>query len=93
MPRKSPYPIVLTADERSKLESLARKYTSSYYSVARAKMVLLAAQGLDNDEIARRLDMGRQVVSKWRKRFWEERLAGLEDRPREGRPPVFSPLD
>jgi len=93
MPRKSPYTIKLTAQEKSRLESLARRYTSPYYSVARAKIVLFAAQGLGNDEIARRLDMGRQVVSKWRKRFWEERLAGLEDRPREGRPPVFSPLD
>jgi transposase len=93
MPRKSPYAIRLTAEEKARLESLARKYTSPYYAVARAKIVLLAAQGLGNDEIARRLDMGRQVVSKWRKRFWEERLAGLEDRPREGRPPVFSPLD
>lgn len=93
MPRKSSYTIKLTAQEKSRLESLARKYTSPYYSVARAKVVLFAAQGLGNDEIARRLDMGRQVVSKWRKRFWEEGLAGLEDRPREGRPPVFSPLD
>jgi len=93
MPRKSSYTIKLTAQEKSRLESLARKYTSPYYSVARAKIVLFAAQGLSNDEIARRLDMGRQVVSKWRKRFWEEGLAGLEDRPREGRPPVFSPLD
>ena len=93
MPRKSSYTIKLTAQEKSRLESLARKYTSPYYSVARAKIVLFAAQGLGNDEIARRLDMGRQVVSKWRKRFWEEGLAGLEDRPREGRPPVLSPLD
>jgi transposase len=38
--------------------------------VARAKTVLLAAQGLGNDAIARRLDVGRQVVSRWRKRFW-----------------------
>jgi transposase len=93
MPRKSPYTIKLTAAEKASLESLARKYTSPYYSVARAKIVLLAAQGLGNDEIAHRLDMGRQVVSKWRKRFWKERVSGLEDRPREGRPPVFSPLD
>ena len=93
MPRKSSYTIKLTAQEKSRLESLARKYTSPYYSVARAKVVLFAAQGLGNDEIARRLDMGRQVVSKWRKRFWEEGLAGLEASPREGRPPVFSPVD
>lgn len=91
MPRKSPYVIELTPDEKASLESVARKYTSSYYSVVRAKIVLLAARGIDNDEIARRLDLPRQVVSKWRKRFFEERLAGLEDRPRRGRPPVFSP--
>ena len=70
---------------------MARRYTSAYYSVVRAKIVLLAAQGLANDEIAHRLDLPRQVVSKWRKRFFEEGLPGLEDRPRRGRPRVFSP--
>lgn len=91
MPRQSPYVIELTAGEKSKLESVSRKYTASYYSVVRAKIVLLAAQGIDNDEIATRLELPRQVVSKWRKRFFEERLGGLEDRPRRGRPPLFSP--
>ena len=91
MPRKSPYVIELTPDEKSSLESIARKYTSSYYSVVRAKVVLLAAQNIDNKEIGERLELPRQVVSKWRKRFFEEGLAGLEDRPRRGRPPVFSP--
>ena len=52
---------------------------------------LYAAQGLRNDEIASRLDTPRQIVSKWRKRFFRERLAGLEDRPRRGRPSGFSP--
>ncbi|MDO8589411.1 MAG: helix-turn-helix domain-containing protein [Armatimonadota bacterium] len=91
MPRKSPYVIELTPGEKGSLESSSRKYTSSYYSVVRAKIVLLAAQDIGNDEIARRLDLPRQIVSKWRKRFFEERLDGLEDRPRRGRPPVFSP--
>jgi transposase len=53
--------------------------------------VLYAAQGLGNDEIAERLDTPRQVVSKWRKRFFEQRLAGLDDLPRGGRPPDFPP--
>ena len=54
-------------------------------------MVLMAAEGLRNDEIAARLRCGRDVVSQWRKRFFEQRLAGLEDRPRRGRPPAFPP--
>jgi len=62
-----------------------------YREVVRAKIVLMAAAGLDNDEIAARLDMRREIVSKWRKRFFEEGLAGLEERPRGGRPPVFPP--
>ena len=91
MPRKSPYTILLTKEERSKLRSLARKYTSPYCRVMRAKIVLLAAEGFDNDEIGQRLYLPRQIVSKWRKRFFQERLDGLEDRPRRGRPPDFSP--
>ena len=91
MPRISPYIIQLSQAERSILESQARKYTSPYYSVLRAKIVLLAAQGRPNDQIATSLSVPRQIVSKWRKRFFEERLAGLEDEPRPGRPPVFPP--
>lgn len=89
MPRESPYAIHLTRTEKAKLEALARKYTSPYRDVIRARIVLYSAEGLGNDEIAARLDTPRQVVSKWRKRFFEERLAGLEERPRGGRPGVF----
>jgi len=48
----------------------------------RAKIVLLAAEGLSNDVIATRLDTPRQIVSKWRKRFALARLPGLEAQPR-----------
>ena len=91
MPRKSPYAIRLTAQEREELESRAAKYTLPYFQVLRAKMVLYAAEGLSNDEIAHGLDTRREVVSQWRKRFFEQRLAGLEERPRPGRPRSFSP--
>ena len=60
------------------LESLARSYTLPYWQVTRAQMVLMAADGLRNDQIAARLRCGRDVVSQWRKRFFEQRLAGLE---------------
>jgi transposase len=91
MPRQSPFRIDLAAEDEAILEALARRYTSPYRDVIRAKIVLYAAQGLRNDEIAQRLDTPRQVVSKWRKRFFERGMAGLEELPREGRPGVFSP--
>ena len=91
MPRKSPYTVRLTAAERRALEARARKYTLPYRDVVRAKIVLMAADGLDNDEIAARLDTRREIVSKWRKRFFEQGLPGLDERPRGGRPPTFSP--
>jgi transposase len=59
--------------------------------VIRAKIVLLAAQGLANDQIAARLDMPRQIVSKWRKRFYENGFPGLDELPRGGAPTRFSP--
>ena len=91
MPRKSPYQIVLTAHEKKQLQKRAGQYTAPYRDVVRAKVILLAAQGAENQEIEKRVDMPREIVSKWRKRFFEKRLAGLEDRPRSGRPRVFSP--
>ena len=91
MPRSSPYVITLSSNERRVLEARARQYTLPYRDVVRAKIVLLAAKGVQNKEIAERLDMPRPVVSKWRKRFFRERLEGLEDRSRRGRPPAFPP--
>ncbi len=91
MPRKSPYEIVLTEEERGELLRVSRRYTSSYCDVVRAKVVLLAAADLSNKQIGERLDLPRQIVSKWRQRFCHDRLAGLESRPRRGRPRLFSP--
>lgn len=91
MPRKSPYEIILSTDEAQELTRRAAKYTLPYFMVIRAKMILLAAQGISNDEIADLLNTRREVVSMWRRRFFEERLQGLEERPRPGRPRSFSP--
>ncbi len=91
MPRKSPFGIVLSASEISELNRRANKYTLPYFEVVRAKMILMAASGMRNDEIAARLDTRREVVSQWRKRFFKERLAGLEEMARPGRPRVFPP--
>jgi hypothetical protein len=91
MPRKSPYRITLTRHEENELLNRSSKYTLPYFMVLRAKMILLAAQGLDNDQIAAKLDTRREVVCMWRKRFFEQRLDGLEERSRRGRPRAFPP--
>jgi len=91
MPRKSPFRIDLSQGELVELSRRATKYTLPYFEVTRAKMILMAANGMDNDEIAARLDTRREVVSQWRKRFFKDRLAGLEERARPGRPRVFPP--
>ena len=90
MPRSSPFIIELSSAEETELHRRAAKYTLPYFQVQRAKMILYSAQGLTNDEIAARLDTRREVVSLWRKRFFSDRLAGLEEHARPGRPRTFS---
>jgi len=84
--RHSPFPVRLSEDERQELESRVKRYTLPHYQIVRARMILLAADGLSNEEIARHLGTRRESVSFWRKRFFGERLGGLEERPRPGRP-------
>lgn len=91
MARTSPLTVELSPEERAELQARARRYSLSYRDVIRARIILLAADGVPVDDIARRLDTRREVVWKWRKRFLEEGLLGLEERPRRGRPGVFSP--
>ena len=91
MPRQSPFQIVLSNEELRELSVCSRKYTLPYFQVQRAKMILLAARGLENDDIARQLGTYRDVVSQWRKRFFEKRLAGLEELPGPAAPGFFPP--
>jgi hypothetical protein len=82
---------VLSRDEVRELTHRAARYTLPYCQVVRATMILLAAEGWGNDEIAATLHTRREIVSLWRKRFYQVRLAGLEDQARPGRPRAFPP--
>jgi transposase len=82
----APIGIELTDEERAQLESWARRRTSAQALALRSRVVLLAADGLNNTEIAQRLGVHRPMVRKWRGRFGEHRLDGLTDEPRPGRP-------
>ncbi len=83
--------ITLSDEDRLVLERRAAKLTLPYRDVQRAKVILYAAEGLSNVEIAGRLEMCSKVVGQWRRRFCEHRLDGLQDQPRSGRPRRFSP--
>jgi hypothetical protein len=89
MAGRSRYRIVLSVEERVELEHRAACYSRPYREVQRAKLVLYAAEGLTNAEIAARLGMAPEVVGRWRRRFYEQRLEGLSDRKRPGRPRRF----
>ena len=80
--------IVLTSEERTELTRLTRSKCTSVRLAQRARIVLLASQGLQNQDIAARLGVGRVQVSRWRERYAAAKVAGIErDLPR-GAPPV-----
>jgi transposase-like protein len=81
--------VVLTEEQRVELERRAAAYSGPFRDVMRAKAILYAADGATNQEIAERLDVSRQAVSDWRRRFCQEGLQGLEEKPRSGRPRRF----
>src|SRR5438105_4072220 len=89
MSRSSLFVITLPDADRAELQRRARCYTAPHAEVVRAKVVLLAADGLENTQIAARVDVHVNVVCRWRRRFAEDGLDGLADRKRPGRPRVF----
>ena len=86
MPSSVLGPVELSAGERAQLESWTRRRTSAQALAMRSRIVLLAAEGFHNTEIAAELRIHRNVAGKWRSRFLEHRLDGLLDEPRPGRP-------
>ncbi len=77
-------PIVLQPVERRTLERWVRRHTSSQALARRSRIVLLAADGLTNGDIAERVGVSANTVTKWRRRFAEHRVEGLVDAPRPG---------
>lgn len=86
---RPPTPINLSESEQHELERLARKPTAEQRLAQRAKIILLAAEGHTNDYISSIVNIHPVKISKWRKRFATQRMNGLKDKPRSGRPLVY----
>ena len=83
--------IVLAADVRRKLEQQARGRSTASRVVLRSRIVLLAADGFQNKQIAATLKVAPRMVTLWRGRFLKQGVAGLlQDAPRPGRPPSIT---
>ena len=90
MPDPRAVEVLLSDGEREQLEAWARRRKSAQALAVRSRVVLAAAEGLKNTQIAERLGIRRATAAKWRTRFVTERLDGLVDEPRPGRPRTVS---
>ncbi len=105
MPGLQPVPITLTETERSELDKLVNKHSTSQQIALRSRIILLASDGKNNQEIGRELSINRCTVRHWRERWLnqsvddesvlesvddESVLERLQDAPRSGRPPTFT---
>src|SRR5438552_12050274 len=76
--------LILTTEERQRLESQAHRSRSAAAVARRARIILACAEGTDSKVVARRLHVTPATVCKWRGRFVRARLEGLQDEPRPG---------
>src|SRR5262245_15647244 len=86
MPSPRAVAVLLSDEEREQLQAWARRRKSAQALAQRSRIVLAAGEGLNNTEIAERLGIHRGMAAKWRARFVRDRLDGLVDEPRPGRP-------
>src|SRR4028118_682212 len=89
--RTSSIKISLTSQQREALQTLLRRQNAPVGLAKRARAVLLLAEGESFSQTSERVGLGERHLRKWARRFMERGVEGLQERPRPGRVPVFSP--
>lgn len=89
--KKTRLKVVLDREQRIVLEEIAHALTYPFRDVIRARTILMLGDGVSQAEVSRRVGLRRRIVRKWAARFIDRGLLGLNDAPRSGRPPRFSP--
>lgn len=89
--RTSSIKISLTGDQRETLKRLLRRQKTPVGVAKRARALLLLASGESFSQTSKRVGLGERHLRKWARRFIEQGIEGLQDRPRPGRVPVFFP--
>src|SRR5215216_6390701 len=84
--------VKLSARDRDELLSWTRSPSLKAGLAQRARVVLLAAEGVGTSEIVRRVGLSKPAVIGWKRRYAAEGIAGLDDRPKSGRPPLIDPV-
>jgi transposase len=90
MPSPTLVPLIVSEEERQRLQEWTRRRKTAQALALRARIVLRCEGGSSNGEVANELKVNRSTVSKWRARFVEQRLQGLLDEPRPGAPRLIS---
>jgi len=85
------YKIELEPEARQELEMLLKKHKTEHRLTERAKIILLSAEGMSMTAVSKKLDCSPRRVCAWKRRYFENGLAGLEERPRSGHPSTISP--
>jgi transposase len=85
--------VALSPAEREELLSWTRSSSLRAGLAQRARIVLLADEGVGTNEIVHRVGVSKPTVIAWKRRFAEEGIAGLDDRPKPGRPAVIDPVE
>lgn len=85
--------LTVSAEDMQTLVSTSRALSKDHRSVVRAKIIIMLCQGFSYDQVKLELKVGREAIAKWKMRYIQMGIEGLNDAPRSGKPPIYTEVD